>query len=399
MKSGGTITLDTNKVKDTNNDGTFNDTEVQAGVIDSTTGTTVAAATLTDATDVNFEGQTYKWKDLKDAVEEAARQHHVASGGNANPDEVRAQLKTILLQNVNQATNELKAAQDRAKNAEQKLASATPASKASDQAAVERARQSVAVATNKLRALITKAQQAGVTESQLADAKKAVGDLPESSSGGSNIAFGEARASVTSSSSGPLGGQTNGTQGSNNGTGARAMGTGNGSGSGSLFDGLNPPSSAAYARALYMDNLISDGLGQVGNRTREGQRLMMLFLYYARMAESGDLGAMYQFMKFITYIISKDKAKQNIQVSTQLIKLQDQSRKASDALMGTDNKDQTEFTKMLQKTQSEQSQIATSQKLLADMLQEFAQVVETLTNSVKNVLDAWGRVQRTASSR
>jgi len=177
------------------------------------------------------------------------------------------------------------------------------------------------------------------------------------------------------------------------------MGTGNGGGSSSLFDGLNPPSSAAYARALYMDNLISDGLGQVGNRTREGQRLMMLFLYYARMAESGDLGAMYQFMKFITYIISKDKAKQNIQVSTQLIKLQDQSRKASDALMGTDNKDQTEFTKMLQKTQSEQSQIATSQKLLADMLQEFAQVVETLTNSVKNVLDAWGRVQRTASSR
>lgn len=398
MKSGGTITLDTSKVVDTNNDGSFSDAEVKTGVIDSSTGTAVAPATLADTADVNFDGQTYKWKDLKDAVEEAAKQHHASSAGNVSPEEVKAQLKTVLLQNVNQATNELKVAQDRLKNAEQKLASATPANRAGDQATVETARQSVAVAMNKLRALITQAQQAGVTESQLKNALKAIGEPVDSGSGG-NAAFGEARASVTSSSSGPLGGQTSGTQGSNNGTGARAMGTGSGGGSSSLFDGLNPPSSAAYARAIYMDNLISDGLGQVGNRTREGQRLMMLFLYYARMAESGDLGAMYQFMKFITYIISKDKAKQNIQVSTQLIKLQDQSRKASDALMGTDNKDQTEFTKMLQKTQSEQSQIATSQKLLADMLQEFAQVVETLTNSVKNVLDAWGRVQRTASSR
>jgi len=252
-----------------------------------------------------------------------------------------------------------------------------------------------------LQKLIQQAKQVGVDVDNNAITKRASQTLaePTSGSGSGNTGFGEARASVTSSSSGPLGGQTNGTQGSNNGTGARAMGTGNGGGSSSLFDGLNPPSSAAYARALYMDNLISDGLGQVGNRTREGQRLMMLFLYYARMAESGDLGAMYQFMKFITYIISKDKAKQNIQISTQLIKLQDQSRKASDALMGTDNKDQTEFTKMLQKTQSEQAQIATSQKLMADMLQEFSQVVETLTNSVKTMLDAWGRVQRTASSR
>ena len=398
MKSGGAITFEPSNVTDTSRDSNFDDTEIAKGLTGVPRGTN--PVNLSDDADVSFNGQTYKWKELKDDIK---KEHPAAAGGNLSPEELKAEIarqQAKILGELSKKTEEVdqkKMALDSAKQALQR--SDTPA----NQQAKAKAERELNQAKAELATLIQQAKAQGIkdTQAQMASASQHLADSsePTSSSGSGNTGFGEARASVTSSSSGPLGGQTNGTQGSNNGTGARAMGTGNGGGSSSLFDGLNPPSSAAYARALYMDNLISDGLGQVGNRTREGQRLMMLFLYYARMAESGDLGAMYQFMKFITYIISKDKAKQNIQVSTQLIKLQDQSRKASDALMGTDNKDQTEFTKMLQKTQSEQSQIATSQKLLADMLQEFAQVVETLTNSVKNVLDAWGRVQRTASSR
>ena len=148
-----------------------------------------------------------------------------------------------------------------------------------------------------------------------------------------------------------------------------------------------------------MDNYLSDGFEGALRSRAEGQKLMMLFFYFARMAESGDLGAMYQFIKFITYIISKDKARQNIQISTKLIQLQEASRKATEALMKAPTDDQSAFAKVMQETRGQEAAISTSQKLLADMLQEFAHVVETLTNSVKNLLDAWGRVQRTASSR
>ena len=167
-----------------------------------------------------------------------------------------------------------------------------------------------------------------------------------------------------------------------------------------LFNGMNP-TTAAYANALALDSNISDGIGMAGKARREGQRLMMLFFFFARMAESGDLGAMYQFIKFITYIIAKDKARQNIQIGSKLIQLQDLSRKATDALLATstDEKNMGEFMKAQQKAKSEVDTISTSQKLMADMLQEFAHVVESMVNSTKNLLDAWGRVLRTASSR
>ena len=60
---------------------------------------------------------------------------------------------------------------------------------------------------------------------------------------------------------------------------------------------------------------------------------------------------------------------------------------------------QNDFTKALYKAKSEETSIATSQKLLADMLQEFGHVVETLINSTKFMLDAWGRALRASSSR
>ena len=56
-----------------------------------------------------------------------------------------------------------------------------------------------------------------------------------------------------------------------------------------------------------------------------------------------------------------------------------------------------EFTKMLQKTKSESDSIATSQKLIAQMMEEMAQAVEALTGTAKGLLDAAGRVLKTVS--
>jgi hypothetical protein len=137
----------------------------------------------------------------------------------------------------------------------------------------------------------------------------------------------------------------------------------------------------------------------------EGRRMMILFMFFARMAASGDLGAMYQFIKFINYIIAKDKAKQNIDMSVKLIQLQDASRRATELLLqaespdGTDVQKSNDFMKLMQKTKAEEGVIATSQKLIADMLQEFAHVAESGVNPNRVMLDAWGRALRAATSR
>lgn len=181
-------------------------------------------------------------------------------------------------------------------------------------------------------------------------------------------------------------------------------GFGPGGGGYPLFGDMQLPTSSAYAASLYMDGYISDGLGQIGRSQREARRLMMLFFYYARMAESGDLGAMYQFMRFITYVISKDKARQTIKLTTLILREQDKSKKALDDLFkldgaSTDPAQQAEFTKTLHRTKAIETETATNQKLGADMIQEFGHVTEALNNSLRFMLDAWGRVLRNASSR
>lgn len=185
--------------------------------------------------------------------------------------------------------------------------------------------------------------------------------------------------------------------------GAKAMSFGGGSGFGGgdpSFGGMQPPTSSQYGAALYLDGAISDGLGQLNASRRDGQKLMMLFFYFARMAESGDPFAMYNFIKFITYIIAKDKARQNIQIGSKLIQLQDLSRKATETLMNADTADPNktnDFLKALHQAKSQESTISTSQKLLADMLQEYSHVTEGLINSTKSLQEFWGRALRTVS--
>ncbi|MBI4124322.1 MAG: hypothetical protein HY466_00130 [Deltaproteobacteria bacterium] len=195
-----------------------------------------------------------------------------------------------------------------------------------------------------------------------------------------------------------------GPAGANGQGGARGAGLPGGGGYGGygdpMFAGFQPPTSSAYGAALYMDGVISEGLGQLGQSRREGQKMMMLFFYFARMAESGDPFAMYNFIKFITFIIAKDKARQNIHIGSKLIQLQDMSRKATETLMATPTDDPNkteEFTKALHQAKSQEATISTSQKLLADMLQEYAGVTEGLINSTKNLQEFWFRATRTAS--
>ena len=166
--------------------------------------------------------------------------------------------------------------------------------------------------------------------------------------------------------------------------------------------GMKGFSTDAYMQSVMMEDSILSSFDSVLKNENKGRQLMMLFFYFARMAESGDLGAMYQFMKFLTYIISKDKSKQQIDMGKKLIELQDLSRQWTDKLLGmqtdsTDPNASTEFTKMMTQVKSETDAIATSQKLISQMMEEFAQIVETLTNATKGALEAEGRVLRTVS--
>jgi len=159
----------------------------------------------------------------------------------------------------------------------------------------------------------------------------------------------------------------------------------------------------AYANSMMVqDNVMSsyDAANQNVNRSKQ---LMMLFYYFARMAQSGDMGQMYQFMKFITYIISKDKANQQVQMGYKLIQMQNQSREWTNKLLkiSTDPNDPNASTNLMKEMtiiKSKTDEIATSQKLISQMMEEFAQVVETLTNVTKAALETAGRISRTVST-
>ncbi len=161
--------------------------------------------------------------------------------------------------------------------------------------------------------------------------------------------------------------------------------------------------SAAYLSSMALEDSVMSSWDNIHKNQNKGKQLMMLFFYFARMAQSGDMGAMYQFMKFLTYIISKDKAKQQIEMGKKLIQLQDLSRKWTNKLLdletnSTDPSASNELMKTMTIVKSETDAIATSQKLISQMMEEFAQVVESLTNSTKAALDAYGRILRTVSS-
>ncbi|MBI2341835.1 MAG: hypothetical protein HYU98_03785 [Deltaproteobacteria bacterium] len=173
--------------------------------------------------------------------------------------------------------------------------------------------------------------------------------------------------------------------------GGKALGAGGTDGSTSPYE-FNP---LAMANASIVDDWTSSQWDIIGDQQKR-QQMMMLFMYYAKMAMSGDIGAMYQFVRFIGYIIGRDKAMQNVWMGTKLIELQETSRKATQKLLktdvGEDVESQTQWQKELQKIKSEEGIVATSQKLIAQMMEEFTQIVELLTQVQKSLLDSQGNV-------
>lgn len=55
------------------------------------------------------------------------------------------------------------------------------------------------------------------------------------------------------------------------------------------------------------------------------------------------------------------------------------------------------FGEIMEAVKAQTSAIATSEKLIAQMMEEFAEVVETLTNTTKSALETYGRITRTVS--
>ena len=162
-------------------------------------------------------------------------------------------------------------------------------------------------------------------------------------------------------------------------------------------------SSDAYVKSLAVDDFVLNTFDDVLKNQNRGKQLMMLFYYFAKRAESGDMGQMYQFMKFLTYIISKDKAKQQIDMGRKLIELQDESRRVTDVLLNqksdaSNPESNNEFMKTMTWSKSQSDAIATSQKLIAQMMEEMAQVVETLTNTMRSALDSYKKIQNVVSS-
>ncbi len=164
-----------------------------------------------------------------------------------------------------------------------------------------------------------------------------------------------------------------------------------------------PQQSQAFMNALMAEDQVAQNFDAINQNTKSGKNLMLLFYKLSKMAESGDMGAIYQFMKFITYIISKDKAKQQIEMGKKLIQLQELSRKWTNKLLdvqadSADPSNSDELMKTMTLVKSETDAIATSQKLISQMMEEFAQIVETLTNTTKGALETQGRIQRTVST-
>lgn len=157
-----------------------------------------------------------------------------------------------------------------------------------------------------------------------------------------------------------------------------------------------------YQSSLTKELSLGDTYDDILSNQKKGKELMRLFYYYSRLAASGDMGAIYQFMKFINYVISKDKAKQTIEMGNKLIALQEMSRQWTNKLVDLDTSaDDTSSSNELMKTmtlvKSETDAIATSQKLLSQMMEEFGQVVETLTNTTKSAFMAYKNIMNAVS--
>ena len=160
--------------------------------------------------------------------------------------------------------------------------------------------------------------------------------------------------------------------------------------------------SDAFIKTMHLDNLTQDAFGDALQNSNRGREMMLLFHYLAQRAASGDIGAMYEFMKFVGYIISKDKAKELIQDATQMMKMQEQEREANKMIYDfnvdpNDPASSMEYSKRMIFVKQETDSINTNMKLLGQKMEVVGQTVEVITNMVQNLLEVKGRVERKSS--
>lgn len=149
------------------------------------------------------------------------------------------------------------------------------------------------------------------------------------------------------------------------------------------FPSLDP---SAYAMTLATDDALMSSWDDALKNQQKSKQLIMLLFYVMKQAESGDLNAMYNMMKVLTYIVSKDRALQNIYLGKKLIQLQQMSRQQTQLLMASDTTDAQKFMQTMQATRSEQEAITMSQKLITTMMEEAKDVMTqyyTLTHNIQ----------------
>lgn len=341
--------------------------------------------------ELNGETRTYTTSWTDDMKDRLKQQLLAPAADHGDPAEQAEPIRS----QINNLQSEMASLESEIKNL-QTLETRTPAQEAELQAKLIRFENLKAQMRDAINRLQVLNEQAGKKASEgISDSAYRLAGLSKPGDGTSSATF-EMKASTTGGAGGT------GTQPGS--TGPRAMGfTPPATWGGADMFGGKAFTTDAYMQSSMMEDSILNSFDSVLKNQNKGKQLMMLFFYFARMAESGDLGAMYQFMKFITYIISKDKAKQQIDMGKKLIELQDLSRQWTDKLLNmqsnsTDPNASNEFMKVMTQVKSETDAIATSQKLISQMMEEFSQIVETLTNTTKSALEANGRVLRTVST-
>lgn len=336
--------------------------------------------------------------DLDDVLDAAGATYKLTG---KNPAQVKAQVAkwkrefATLQKNKGTAASNLEAKQ----KALQALKAKTPAASAADIKAAEadvKTAKAAVTAIDQLLKVVTEQLQAVVSSEDAEpavkdDVQKFLKDNKVATPDDKGLGKGKAgTASVTINSGLPM----------------YATGAGGASGApgGGLFGmtpqptGYPPFDPAAFYQSGLLQQYNAEGMDAIMAQQSKAQKMMMLFFYFAQQAMTGDIGAMYQFVRFITALITKDKAHQNVAMAEKLIQLQDASRKATDIMLKEDAYDPenpevaANFSKVMERSKADQGEIAVSQKLIAQMLEEFSQVSEAMTGLQKSLLDARGRI-------
>lgn len=184
--------------------------------------------------------------------------------------------------------------------------------------------------------------------------------------------------------------------------GAKAAGGGSGAeGEGWPF-GMTPGAmnfrAAIDPNAFYQSGVLEDMRLAALDSAHESElmtnKILMLMHYFAQRAMSGIEG-MFEFMRFIGMIITKDNARQTVDLAGKQIELQQRKREKLNEMLSIDSKtDPDAFTKALETNRQETSAIDTDMKMIAQMQEDFAQVIEATIGMETNLLQSVGRVNR-----